>query len=591
MRRGRPSRSPDRTAPRRSTRPSRSSPAPPGATARRSPPKDVLFTWEVGKHPQSGITNSQMFAKDIVGITAVDDKTFVIHWDKFRCSYDSINDFLLLPEHLERPVFEADPAQYRTRTLYDTDRTNPGLYFGPYRITRVRVRRLCGAGTEPDMVGREAAASSGSWCGRSRTPRRMEANLLSGEVDFVAGEVGLSIEQALAFEKRNGEALQRRLQAGPVLRAYRSEARQPDPGGRAGPPRSADGDRPGGDLAPAVRGQAAGGARAGQSAGPVLLRGLHQVPVRPGRRREAAGRGRLEGASRRHQARRFRAPAQPGVPVHRRQPDAGAGPAGASGAVAEGSASKSASTTSRPACCSARPLRERQFPAMAMFAWLSAPENMPRTIMHSTMIPTPENGLSGQNYVGYSNPEVDKLIDASGSHLQGGRGAAAVAPAAADLRRAAAVPAALFPVRQHIMAALAGGRDGRPATCTRRARCGSSSGAPRPADRARPGDGCCASSPSGCSRRDRPAGHVVPDLRPARADAGRSDRPDDQRQPQLSPRRTSPGSGGLRARPAALERYLQLAGRRASGRFRLFPADVPAGAGGAGPRLLNTCCC
>jgi peptide/nickel transport system substrate-binding protein len=33
----------------------------------------------------------------------------------------------------------------------------------------------------------------------------MEANLLSGEVDFVAGEVGLSIEQALAFEKRNGK--------------------------------------------------------------------------------------------------------------------------------------------------------------------------------------------------------------------------------------------------------------------------------------------------------------------------------------------------------------------------------------------------
>ena len=56
-------------------------------------------------------------------------------------------------------------------------------------------------------------------------------------------------------------------------------------------------------------------------------------------------------------------------------------------------------------------MRERQFPAMAMFAWLSAPENIPRTILHSTMIPTPENGFSGQNYVGFSNPEADKLID------------------------------------------------------------------------------------------------------------------------------------------------------------------------------------
>ena len=34
------------------------------------------------------------------------------------------------------PAF-ADPAQYRVRTRYDTDPTNPGLYNGPYRISEV----------------------------------------------------------------------------------------------------------------------------------------------------------------------------------------------------------------------------------------------------------------------------------------------------------------------------------------------------------------------------------------------------------------------------------------------------------------------
>ena len=136
-------------------------------------------------------------------MTAVDDKTFVIHWDKFRCGYDSINDFLPLPEHLERPVFESDPAQYRMRTLYDTDRTNPGLYFGPYRITRVESGAYVMLEQNPTWWG-EKPSFNRIVVRTIENTSAMEANLLSGEVDFVAGEVGLSIEPALAFEKRNG---------------------------------------------------------------------------------------------------------------------------------------------------------------------------------------------------------------------------------------------------------------------------------------------------------------------------------------------------------------------------------------------------
>ena len=48
---------------------------------------------------------------------------------------------------------------------------------------------------------------------------------------------------------------------------------------------------------------------------------------------------------------------------------------------------------------------------MAMFAWISAPESVPRTTLHSTYIPTAENSYAGQNYTGYVSPEMDKLID------------------------------------------------------------------------------------------------------------------------------------------------------------------------------------
>jgi peptide/nickel transport system substrate-binding protein len=49
---------------------------------------------------------------------------------------------------------------------------------------------------------------------------------------------------------------------------------------------------------------------------------------------------------------------------------------------------------------------------LAMYAWISAPENGPRTIFRSDEIPSAANGYAGQNLAGYINLEMDRLIDA-----------------------------------------------------------------------------------------------------------------------------------------------------------------------------------
>jgi peptide/nickel transport system substrate-binding protein len=54
---------------------------------------------------------------------------------------------------------------------------------------------------------------------------------------------------------------------------------------------------------------------------------------------------------------------------------------------------------------------------MAMYAWISAPENVPRSIFHSKEIPAAGNGYSGQNDTGYKNPKMDRLIDATETEL------------------------------------------------------------------------------------------------------------------------------------------------------------------------------
>ena len=97
--------------------------------------KDVVFTWQVGRHPKSGVSDSELYRR-IVKIDVRDDRTFTLHLDKRTCDFADISDFGLLPAHIERANF-ANPLEYRNRSAYETDTTNAGLWFGPYRVTRV----------------------------------------------------------------------------------------------------------------------------------------------------------------------------------------------------------------------------------------------------------------------------------------------------------------------------------------------------------------------------------------------------------------------------------------------------------------------
>ena len=66
---------------------------------------------------------------------------------------------------------------------------------------RIRLGPPYRAGAQPALSRGPRPISSGSSCARSRTPPQLGANLLSGTIDMVAGEVGLPIDEALAFEK------------------------------------------------------------------------------------------------------------------------------------------------------------------------------------------------------------------------------------------------------------------------------------------------------------------------------------------------------------------------------------------------------
>jgi len=370
---------------------------------------DIRFAWEVGRHPRSGVANGELYRR-ILAIDTPDRRTAIVHFDRLTFDYNAINDLRPLPAHIERPRFEADPEAYHTATAYDREPTRPGLYDGPYRI----VERVAGSHL---VLERNPA-----WVGPPPAFRRiviraiensaaLEANLRAGGVDMIAGELGLPLEQALPLERRLGgrvtvltrpglayehldvnldspiladRRVRRALLAG-LDRALITRAlyddRQPVAAAQVAP-----GDRM---FDPTLTPQPYDPAlaarlldEAGWTVGPGGIRrdgqgaplALDLVTTAGNRTRE------LLAQVLQSQWRAI------GVllSVH----------------------------TAPPRVLFGETVTKRRFPHFALFSWYSAPESVPRSELHSTMIPTEANGWSGQNYTGYRSPEMDRLIDA-----------------------------------------------------------------------------------------------------------------------------------------------------------------------------------
>src|SRR6266568_2182924 len=153
--------------------------------------EDVQFTYEVGRNPRSAVGNAELYRR-ITSIDVKDDKTFTLHVDKLTFDYAAINDFVLLPAHIERAAF-ADPAQYRIQTRYNTEPTNPGLYNGPYRVSEVAAGSHVLLEPNPNWAGPPGHFRQITVRAIENTAA-LEANLLSGTIDMVAGELGLSLD-------------------------------------------------------------------------------------------------------------------------------------------------------------------------------------------------------------------------------------------------------------------------------------------------------------------------------------------------------------------------------------------------------------
>ena len=369
---------------------------------------DIRFTWEVGKHKESGVTGADVYQR-IWKIETPDARTAVLHTDRVTYDYNAFG-VEPLPAHLERAVFEADPRGYKQRTLYDRETTNPGLYFGPYRVAEVSAGAFTALERNPYWQGPKPYFDRIVVRIIPNTAA-LEANLLSGAVDYIAGSLGLTLDQALSLEQRRGGDFDFIYKSGLIYEHLDVNLSNPVLADRRvrqallyGVDRQAisqklfQGKQPVADsnVSPLdwVHSDDITRYPYDPAKAKALLAEAGWTPGPGGVRVNAKGE-KLSISLMTTAGARVREQVQQVLQHYWKQ------------------VGIEARIRNEPArVFFGQTVRERRFEGLAMFAWISAPESLPRTTLYSSMIPTDANNWAGQNYTGYVNPAVDALIDA-----------------------------------------------------------------------------------------------------------------------------------------------------------------------------------
>ena len=136
----------------------------------------------------------------ISAVTAPTATELVVHLRSTRYDYDRTAP-VPLPEHVEGPIFRAaaNPVEYGNHSEYNRHPENPGLWNGPYRITAYRAGESIDLERNPNWEGEPAHIRRVSFHIIENTSA-LQANLLAGDIDMT-GEIGLTVDQALALEK------------------------------------------------------------------------------------------------------------------------------------------------------------------------------------------------------------------------------------------------------------------------------------------------------------------------------------------------------------------------------------------------------
>ena len=377
---------------------------------------DFAFAIKVASAATVSIGEKEVYTQvEKVSVDPTNPKKCTFLYDKAKWDFYQLGTFYPLPKHLEEKVFNlygAENAGYEKNSLYVKDPNNVGLYNGPYIIQEIQLGdhvtfipnpKWYGEPTKIKKIIFKLIPNSGT----------LEANLRSGTIDMIS-TLGFELDQALAFEKKvKAENLPYNVLFQPSTTYEHIDLNMDNPA-------------------------------------------LQDVKVRKALsfsiNREELVNSLFEGKQ--SPAIHFITPKDPWftddpakVTIYKYSPrdaekllDEAGWKRGSDGIRSKGGKKLSFTlmTTSgnktrelvqvylqngwkqigvevnsknEPArVFFGETTKKRLFDSMALFAWVSSPENSPKATFLTANIPSAKNGYSGQNQMGWKNKEVDKLL-------------------------------------------------------------------------------------------------------------------------------------------------------------------------------------
>ena len=386
--------------------------------------EDFIFTIKVATSPNVSVADKETYSQ----VAKIDydkntPKKCTFTYDKLRWDFAQLGTFRALPKHLEEPVFKkygSTKEGYEKNTLYTKDPTNPGLYHGPYLISEIQLGDHVTFVTNPKFFG-EAPKIKKIIVKHIPNTGTMEANLRSGTIDLISS-LGLALDQALAFDKKvKEEKLGYNVLFEPSATYEHIDLNLDNPILKDVRVRKA--------LNYAINKEDLVNALFEGKQHPAL----HNITPKDAWYTDDANKIVLYKYNKREAERLL---------------DEAGWKLGADG-IRTKDGKRLSFTLMTTAGNKTRELvqvflqnnwknvgievqakneparvffgettKKRKFDSMALFAWISSPESSPKSTFHSTKIPSEKNGYSGQNQMGWVNPNVDKILDALDTELK-----------------------------------------------------------------------------------------------------------------------------------------------------------------------------
>jgi peptide/nickel transport system substrate-binding protein len=386
---------------------------------------DFAFALKVAAAPTVSVGEKETFTQvEKIEADPKNPKKCTFTYEKAKWDFYALAQFTPLPKHLEEPVFKKFGSQkegYEKNSNYTKNPTMKGLYNGPYAISEVKLGDHVTFVPNPSFYGPKPKIQKIVIKVIPNTGT-MEANLRSGTIDMI-GTLGLSLDEALAIDKKiQAEKLPYVVTFTPSVTYEHIDLNLADPILKDIKVRKAlitGLNRE--DLVKALfEGKQEPAVHSISPKDPWFTKDPKDIVIYPYSKREA---GKL-------------------------LDEAGWKMGGDGYRMKDGkkmslvfmttAGNKTRElvqvflqdqykqlgieivTKNEPArVFFGDTMRKRNYGAMAMFAWISSPENSPRSTFHTVSIPNEKNGWSGQNFMGWSNKEDDKLLDQLDTEFDG----------------------------------------------------------------------------------------------------------------------------------------------------------------------------